>query len=142
VNLIGGRIDYCGFAVFPMALAGTHKTVLIRPTPTGLLRCRNTDPTRYPDYAIPCNAPHGPLDGSLIWVRYVDAAVSEYCRVTGFPLSGLDILVSGRVPIASGLSSSAALLCAIALALDAQQGTPHDKQDLVTLTIQAEHNAA
>jgi N-acetylgalactosamine kinase len=136
VNLIGERIDYCGFPVFPMALAGKHTTILIRPTTTRLLRCRNTDPTQYPDHSVPRNAPHGPL----IWVRDVDAAVSEYCRMTGFVLAVLDILVDGKVPIASGLSSSAAILCAIAIALDVQQGIPREKQDLVTLTIQAEHN--
>jgi N-acetylgalactosamine kinase len=141
VNLIGEHIDYCGFAVFPMALSGKHTTVLIRPTTTNLLRCRNTDPTHYPDSDIPFTSPHIPLDGPLIWVRYVNSVVTVYCQTANFALSGLDILVDGKVPIASGLSSSASLLCAIAIALDSQQGIPHEKQWLVDLTVQAEHNA-
>ena len=139
VNLIGEHIDYCGFAVFPMALEGKHTTVLVRPTCTGLIRCRNTDPEHYPDTDVPFTCPCEPLVTPLSWARYVEGAVKEYCRVAGFRLRGLDLLVHGKVPIASGLSSSAALLCAIASALDVIQGIPHEKQGLVQATVEAEH---
>ena len=139
VNLIGEHIDYCGFAVFPMALEGKHTTVLVRPTCTGLIRCRNTDPDHYPDTDVPFTCPCEPLVTPLSWARYVEGAVKEYCRVAGFRLRGLDLLVHGKVPIASGLSSSAALLCAIASALDVIQGIPHEKQGLVQATVEAEH---
>lgn len=139
VNLIGEHIDYCGFAVFPMALEGKHTTVLIRPTTTGLIRCRNTDPANYPDVDIPSLCPFSKLATPLGWGRYVEGAVKEYCRVAGYKIKGLDLLVHGLVPIASGLSSSAALLCALAMALDVLQGIPHMKQGIVEATIEAEH---
>jgi N-acetylgalactosamine kinase len=140
VNLIGEHIDYCGFAVFPMALEGKHTTVLIRPTRTGLIRCRNVDSENYPDMDIPVTCPLAPLVAPMSWGRYVEGVIKQYMKVAGYrQLKGLDLLVDGRVPIASGLSSSAALLCAIASALDAEHGIPHCKSGIVELTIEAEH---
>jgi N-acetylgalactosamine kinase len=139
VNLIGEHIDYCGFAVFPMALAGKHTTVLLRRTSTGLIRCRNTDSDHYVPLDVPLTPASDPLVGPLSWGRYVEGAVKEYCRAAGFAIQGLDLLVHGTVPIASGLSSSASLLCAIAIALDVEQGMPHEKNGLVAAGIEAEH---
>ena len=138
VNLIGEHIDYCGFKVFPMALEGKHTTVLMNPTKTGLIRARNTDPEHYPDIDIPMHCYCSPL-GASGWGAYVEGAVLQYMKAAGFHLKGVDILVHGLVPIASGLSSSAALLCAIAIGLDKLQGIPHERTGIVDLTIEAEH---
>ncbi|OHT05953.1 galactokinase family protein [Tritrichomonas foetus] len=139
VNLIGEHIDYCGFAVFPMALEGKHTTVLARLTETGQIRVRNTDPEHYPNEDVASVDASAPLAAKNTWAQYCEAAVKQYCLEAGYIIKGVDLLVHGLVPIASGLSSSAALLCAIASALDVAQGMPHIKQGLVHCTVEAEH---
>jgi galactokinase len=52
------------------------------------------------------------------WGRYVAAVVSELAAL-GRPASGMDALLASDVPLGSGLSSSAALEVAIAIALAA-----------------------
>ena len=139
VNLIGEHIDYCGFAVFPMALEGKHTTVLGRLTDSGVIRVRNTDPANYPDEDIASVDASAELAAKDTWARYCEAAVKQYCLELNYKVNGIDLLVHGLVPIASGLSSSAALLCSIASLLDVAQGAPHDKQQLVHCTVEAEH---
>lgn len=139
VNLIGEHIDYCGFAVFPMALEGKHTTVLMRLTESGKIRVRNIDPVNYPDEDINSVDSAAPLAAKNVWAQYCESAVKEYCLEAGFIIKGCDLLVNGKVPVASGLSSSAALLCSIATGLDVAQGIPHEKQGLVHATVEAEH---
>ncbi|KAK8894893.1 N-acetylgalactosamine kinase [Tritrichomonas musculus] len=139
VNLIGEHIDYCGFAVFPMALEGKFTTVLCRLTESGKIRVRNLDAHEFKDEDVPSVDPEAKLVAKEVWAQYVEAAVKQYCVDAKYSIKGIDILVYGTVPFASGLSSSAALLCAVAIALDTVQGTPHDKQLLVHATVEAEH---
>ena len=136
VNLIGEHIDYCGFNVFPMALEGKNTTVLITPTKSGLIRARNTD-QNYPDTDLPIH-PDSDVVTSKGWIAYVETIFHYYSKVYGYKLEGFDVLVHGLVPIASGLSSSAALICSIAIALNCLHGSPEKKQDLVQTAIQAE----
>ncbi|GAA5069586.1 galactokinase [Nocardia callitridis] len=50
------------------------------------------------------------------WSRYPLGVVAEFVR-RGHPVSGIDLELDGAVPIGAGLSSSAALSCAVAIAL-------------------------
>ncbi|KAH0787766.1 galactokinase family protein [Histomonas meleagridis] len=138
VNLIGEHIDYCGFPVFPMALKDKHTTVLISLNDSGKINCKNTDPANYPDAEVNSIAPESELV-STGWSKYVESAIKEYCKTFNYTIHGINILVHGTVPIASGLSSSAALLCSIVIALNALQNVDHDKQALINCSIEAEH---
>ena len=51
------------------------------------------------------------------WAAYV-AGVVWAARAAGHDVRGMDLLVDGRVPLGSGLSSSQALECAVALAMN------------------------
>ena len=53
---------------------------------------------------------------------------------------GLDIFVDGKVPLGAGLSSSAALECSVATALNELFKLGHDERDLARLTQKAEND--
>ncbi|EAY10502.1 galactokinase family protein [Trichomonas vaginalis G3] len=135
VNLIGEHIDYCGFSVFPMALEGKYTTALLASNESGLLRIRNLDShLKGSDVKI--------AEKKLLgegWVQYVESAVKTFLETFNQHVNGLDVLIFGNVPLASGLSSSAALLCAVAMGLDLMTGAHADKGKLVEACVEAEH---
>ena len=113
VNLIGEHTDYNGLPVFPMAL---QKDVRIhfRSRSDDTVRILNLDDEFSPrifrlEETIPAESPGD-------WGNYLkapcQALVDRYGR-----LRGLDALVSSTLPVASGLSSSSALVIALARAL-------------------------
>ena len=53
------------------------------------------------------------------WVNYVKGAAYRFRDVLDFPLCGMDVMVSGSIPVAAGLSSSSSLVVAAAEALSA-----------------------
>lgn len=55
------------------------------------------------------------------WARYVQTVVDRLARNFG-PLAGTRLAVTSDLPMASGMSSSSALLCAVALALADRHG--------------------
>lgn len=72
------------------------------------------------------------------WSDYVQG-VALMLQRTGAQLQGAKMLVSSDVPIGSGLSSSAALEIAAALALLGQQNTSHDRRQLALACQRAEN---
>jgi len=113
VNLIGEHIDYCGYAVHPMAIE-QDVLVAVSRAPGGLTLC-NVDP-KYEQHQ------EGSLEditipgGSPAWWGYFLCGlkgVQEECSVA--TPSGLNILVSGAIPPSAGLSSSSALVVSAAL---------------------------
>jgi galactokinase len=114
VNLIGDHTDYTGGLVLPMAI-DRWTTVTGTPTDDGLVHLTSdTEPE-------PAVVPVGIDDPAAVtpaWARYVAGVVAEVRPARGFRGT-----VSSTVPKGSGLSSSAALELAVALAVGAP-GTP------------------
>ncbi|MGQ0576221.1 MAG: galactokinase [Pseudonocardia sp.] len=116
VNLLGEHVDYAGGLCLPFALE--QRTVVeVAARPDGRVRLRSA--------ALP-----GGWDGHLDdvgpgvpagWAGYA-AGVPWALRAAGYAVPGLDVLVTGTVPVGAGLSSSAALGCAVAVAVDALGG--------------------
>ena len=116
VNVIGEHVDYNQGLCLPFALE-QRTFVAVRP--------RDDDRISVWSAQEPLTW-EGPLDqvtpGAVPgWAGYA-AGVPWALRAAGHEVPGLDIVVDGQVPRGSGLSSSAALECAVAVALDELAG--------------------
>jgi galactokinase len=112
VNLIGEHTDYNEGLVLPFALSLRTVVAAAR---------RQDEMLQISSCQYPGPATVVPLDAltplrPIGWPAYV-AGVAWSLRSAGHSLSGLDVVVDGRVPRGSGLSSSAAIECAAALAM-------------------------
>jgi galactokinase len=109
VNLIGEHLDYNGGLCLPMALPhATYAAVAARDDDVLTVTSRQQD--------IRFEAPFSALGpGSVTgWASYA-AGVVWALQEAGWPVRAMDVLVDGWVPLGAGLSSSAAIECAVAL---------------------------
>lgn len=119
VNLIGDHTDYLDGLVCPMAIdLGTTITGERGGSSVVLTSADEPEPAVVPlDVADPAAVEPG-------WARYVAGVVAEVRPAVGF-----EGTVATTLPIGGGLSSSAALEMAVALALGAE-GTPLERARL------------
>jgi len=113
VNLIGEHTDYNDLPVFPMAL---HRgvSIAVRPRDDGMVVLHNVDPSFPPvEFEI---GPGIPPYVRGAWGNYAKAPANELARRFAI-WRGFDGLVSSDLPVASGLSSSSAMVNAVGLAL-------------------------
>ncbi|QZN84960.1 galactokinase [Cellulomonas sp. C5510] len=114
VNLIGEHTDYNGGLCLPFALP--HRTyVAVRRTDRATVRLVSAQESADVREVTLDDVAPGTVDG---WPAYV-AGVAWALRQAGEDLGGFDIAVDSCVPYGAGLSSSAALECSAAVALDA-----------------------
>ncbi len=134
INLLGEHTDYNDGFVLPLGLAqGVAAAARLRDDAT--LRVRSTQQQQtlqMPLDAIAAESVTG-------WVAYV-AGVAWALRERGHALPGLDVLVDGDVPAGAGLSSSAALECAVALAYDELAGLGLSREELAGVARSAEND--
>ncbi|CAN8006536.1 unnamed protein product, partial [Ixodes hexagonus] len=141
VNLIGEHIDYCGYAVLPMAV---QQDILVacRRNDTATLNLSNAE-QRYPSFSAPIDALKID-DAEPRWYHYYMCGVrgALECQTTpgelGASVPGMDVLVHGTVPPSAGLSSSSALVCAAALATLRASGTTMPKLKLASMCATSE----
>jgi N-acetylgalactosamine kinase len=134
VNLIGEHIDYEGYGVLPMAIE-LDTVVAIRKNPRReAITLRNVDDSEFPELAFPVSPDQKMDTDNHSWGSYVIAAykgVFEHLRKCQYVVPdavGLDVMVDGRVPTGSGLSSSAAIVCSCSLAIMEVLGVPRLKK--------------
>lgn len=113
VNLIGEHIDYAGGASIPFALE-QNTAVAVRPRTDGTLRIASEFDGSVAQACVPLSSvkPGHPAD----WSGYVAGAIWAAVEADLLRCDGLDIAIVSDVPVGSGLSSSAALECSIAVA--------------------------
>ncbi|XP_077067280.1 N-acetylgalactosamine kinase isoform X2 [Siphateles boraxobius] len=113
VNLIGEHIDYCGYAVLPMAIE-QNILAAVSVSDSQTIQLNNTDP-KYKDFTVS-------VDGITIdrdnpqWYYYFLCGVrgiQEHLSLSS--LAGMCCVVDGTIPASSGLSSSSALVCCAGL---------------------------
>jgi galactokinase len=135
-NLIGEHTDYNAGLCLPIALPhATYAAVSRRDD--DLLRVSSVQLEGVAEVRLPEITP-GRVEG---WAAYV-AGVAWALREDGHDLPGMDLVVDGRVPLGSGLSSSAALICSVALAMCAAADIDPGRPALVRATMRAEAEIA
>jgi len=128
VNLIGDHTDYTGGLVFPMAI-NRFTTVDFESSGKSTVELHSHDEQHDAVIQLPVTESQIAATG---WARYI-AAVAKECQVT----RGIRGNITTTIPIAGGLSSSAALEVATALAL----GYKGSALELAQLARRAEHLA-
>ncbi len=141
VNLIGEHTDYNQGLVLPFAIearadvaAGRRDDDVVRVM--SLQRTGSNSSDAVVEARIGELAP----DRMAGWSAYVLGVVWAL-REAGHRLGGVDLVLDGRVPLGSGLSSSASIECAVALAVNDLHGLGLTGERLAELAQQAENDA-
>jgi galactokinase len=132
VNLIGDHTDYQDGWCLPAAI-DRHVDVAFAARPDGRVVASSSDV----DGTVELD---GELRSGPAWGRIV-AAVIEVLGERGRPPVGFDAEVSSTVPLGAGLSSSAALEVALALAAAHAADFALSRRDLALVAQTAEHRA-
>jgi len=133
VNLIGEHTDYNDGFVMPVAIdLSTWIGISVRPDSIIRTHSFNFKET------VEIDLNSVPAHPKKHWSDYVHG-VAVVLLQSGYHLKGADLLIKGEVPIGSGLSSSAAIEVATALALLANSGHEVERVHLAKLCQRAEN---
>src|SRR5580700_8570755 len=134
-NLMGEHTDYNEGFVLPFALAqGVTATATARDDGLLVLSSRQK-PAEPVTLALDSLAPR------LVagWAAY-PAGVAWSLRAAGLDIAGASIDVDSDLPVGAGVSSSAALECAVALALCELSGVTVERRTLAAIAKRAEND--
>ena len=133
VDLMGIHTDYNEGFVLPIAVNfDVWSAVRKRPDDKFLVYSENFESQ------VEFSLGHIPYDKSATWSNYVRGVVF-HLRDAEVKLGGVDMLIDGNVPIAAGLSSSAAIEMAVAYALQQLFGFEMSASDLAVIGQKAEN---
>ena len=136
-NLMGEHTDYNEGFVLPFALGQGVTAAASRRAGRRLTVCSRQEPGDTVEVDLDGLAP-GRVTG---WAAY-PAGVAWALEAAGHRVPGACIAIDSDVPAGAGLSSSAALECATALALTALAGLDVPRGELVTIARRAENEFA
>ncbi len=135
INLIGEHTDYNEGFVLPAAI---DKAAYLALTPrTDNVICLQAIDLKESYETTICDMHK--IDHS--WSNYILGVVDQY-KKKGIPVKGFDASLLADIPIGAGLSSSAAVECATAMALDIYLNASLDKLTMVKMAQKAEHEFA
>lgn len=133
VDLMGSHTDYNDGFVLTLPI-NREIWILARPRKDGKVRMASLNL----DSGFEFNVNASKLEVKEEWGRYAQGVALEL-KSAGYPVTGCDALVHGTVPLASGLSSSAALEAACATLFESLGGFTLDKVEKALLTQRAEN---
>lgn len=135
VNLIGEHTDYNEGFVLPAAI---DKYIYFAVKPN------NSDFYNFYSYNFNDNFSTDITNIEPVekeWVNYLLGVISQVSQ-SGRKVEGFDCVFGGDIPIGSGISSSAAIECGMAFAINQMFDFMIDKLDLVKFSQKAEHEYA
>lgn len=134
INFIGEHVDYNEGFVLPAAI--DHEMVFAI-GPSGHDRCNvySHDLEEGVSFSI-----HD-LNAGETWVNYLMGVLDGFER-RGLPVHGVDCVFGGNIPLGAGLSSSAALCCGFAFAVNQLFKCKLTKLELAKIAQYAEHEFA
>lgn len=134
VNLIGEHIDYNGGQVMPLAISSGTYLAVARNTGKRLqFHCLN-----YPEKAT-LHLQTSYSKTGYEWFNYPLGVIDRLLQ-DGHPISGMDMLFYGNLPIGAGLSSSASIEVLTAFAVSEIFGFGLSKPAIAALCKEAENN--
>ncbi len=136
VNVIGEHTDYTGGFVLPTTTAlYTRVTASKREDRLIEVRSRTLNDTQ--SFSLDALEP----PGESSWINYV-MGVAAVLSEAGIALRGASLEIESDIPLGAGLSSSASLELAVALALLGIAGRSVERAELARLCQRAEHDYA
>ena len=136
INVIGEHVDYCGGKVFPAAL-NLRCNIYGKKTGANVIRLA----FRGIDGVVELDINKlGEYRG--LKIGNYQAGVAYFMQEKGVQLVGCDLYYDCTVPFGSGLSSSAAIEVATAVALYEYAGVAYDKVEVALLSQKAENKYA
>ena len=135
INIIGEHTDYNDGFVLPAAI-DKEMIFALQKNNSDEVRATALDLNETESFSL--NTPINPSKG---WVNYVKGVTAELINA-GVPVQGYDVMFQGDVPLGAGMSSSAALECALATGLNTLFEGGLDKRSLARAAQLSEHNYA
>lgn len=136
VNLIGEHIDYCDGFVLPFAI---DRYIVVAGCANGSGEARIStslgDEIEVLDLSKPME------EGAPKWTNYIRGVIRGF-QDRGHHIPGFDAFILSSIPGGAGLSSSAALECAVATFLEGLLDTRLDTREKALLCQKAEHDFA
>jgi len=138
VNLIGEHIDYCGYAVHPMAI-DQDIIVGVKTIESGKLEIKNLNNEKYAEFSMELLQKIDISTDKINWWSYFLCGlkgVYEDMKVVN-PV-GIQVLVSGCIPPSAGLSSSSALVVGSSIVAVVSNKLEVERSELANLCARAE----
>ncbi|WEW55076.1 galactokinase [Emydomyces testavorans] len=153
VNIIGEHIDYSLYNVLPTALR-VDVLIAVRTVqaqgPESTVKLSNVHDAKFParEFTIPGDRDIDIDASKPDWANYFKAGLlvalkflrSKKAEGNSFIPSSIEALVDGNVPPGGGISSSAAFVCASALAVTKAHGYDISKQELLDISLVSERS--
>lgn len=130
INIIGEHVDYNDGFVLPAAI---NKYVCFAISESGTSQCTFVALDLDKSYTFDLNTDLAPVEE--MWVNYILGVIAPLKN----KLKGFNLAFSSTIPMGSGLSSSAAVECGAAFALNTLFNLGLSKEQLAKLGQQAEH---
>ena len=113
--MIGEHIDYCGYAVHPMAIE-QDVLIAVSRNDSKILKLKNLESDQYQDFETDLGNDIKIELGQRHWWNYFLCGVKGVLEMEKISSrNGINCFVDGKIPPRAGLSSSSALVVSAAL---------------------------